>query len=343
MQPLVSILIPAYNAEQWIADALHSALAQTWSRKEIIVVNDGSPDNTLAVARKFESPITKVVSQPNQGASAARNHAQSLAQGDFIQWLDADDVLAPDKIARQLQRIDFASSTRTVLSSAWGQFYYRLRKARISPSCLWRDQKPIEWLVGKMQNNLWMAIESWLIPRQLAEIAGPWNTELSTDDDGEYFSRVISRSEGVVFVPDARSFCRSLNFGSLSKNVYTDRKAESQFRSMSSQIGYARELEDSDRVRAAGLAYLQTWFIYFYPEKPQIVERARALAAELGGALAPPKLRWKYAALQKVFGWNFAKRARQAVPQTKECFFRGWDRLLASFEAPGNSLSFGVL
>ena len=66
MRPLVSILIPAYNAEQWIADTLRSAIAQTWERKEIIVVDDGSTDRTLAVARQFESEQVRVVAHEHQ-------------------------------------------------------------------------------------------------------------------------------------------------------------------------------------------------------------------------------------------------------------------------------------
>ena len=102
MKPLVSILIPAYNAEEWIADTIQSAIAQTWPRKEIIVVDDGSRDRTAEVARRFASKEVAVVSTENQGAAAARNHALQLSQGDYIQWLDADDLLAPDKIERQL-------------------------------------------------------------------------------------------------------------------------------------------------------------------------------------------------------------------------------------------------
>ena len=101
MKPLVSILIPAYNAAEWIAESLRSAMEQTWPRKEIIVVDDGSRDRTAEVARRFASNEVAVVSIENQGAAAARNHALQLAQGDYIQWLDADDLLAPDKIERQ--------------------------------------------------------------------------------------------------------------------------------------------------------------------------------------------------------------------------------------------------
>ena len=95
MQPLVSILIPAYNAGPLLADTVRSALAQSWPRKEIILVDDGSKDDTLAVAKQFESAEVKVVTQANQGAAATRNRAFYLAQGDYIQWLDADDLLSP--------------------------------------------------------------------------------------------------------------------------------------------------------------------------------------------------------------------------------------------------------
>ena len=92
MEPLVSILVPAYNSQRWLADTLNSALEQTWPKKEIIVVDDGSTDRTLHIAKQFASKNVQVVPQPNQGASV-RNTAFSLCQGDYIQWLDADDLL----------------------------------------------------------------------------------------------------------------------------------------------------------------------------------------------------------------------------------------------------------
>jgi len=102
LKPLVSILIPAYNAEQWAAETLTSALAQTWRPLEIIVVNDGSTDGTMNVLRCFEAAGVRVICQRNQGAAAARNRAFAESRGDYVQWLDADDLLAPEKIARQM-------------------------------------------------------------------------------------------------------------------------------------------------------------------------------------------------------------------------------------------------
>jgi Glycosyl transferase family 2 len=94
LEPLVSILIPAFNAQAFIADTIRSALAQSWPRKEIVVVDDGSTDGTLSLARKFASPSVQVIHQENQGAAAARNKALSICRGDYIQWLDADDLLS---------------------------------------------------------------------------------------------------------------------------------------------------------------------------------------------------------------------------------------------------------
>lgn len=91
MKPLVSILIACYNSEKWLAETLDSALAQTWKDLEIIIVDDGSTDNSLSVAKSFESSTVKVIYQKNKGQSAAENKALQEAQGDFIQYLDADD------------------------------------------------------------------------------------------------------------------------------------------------------------------------------------------------------------------------------------------------------------
>src|ERR1039457_1676731 len=137
--PLVSILVPAYNSEKWISDAVRSAIAQTWQRKEIIVVDDGSSDRTAEAARRFASKEVTVVSTENRGPAAARNHALQLSQGDYIQWLDADDLLSPDKIERQLAALREVDSRRTLLSSSWAYFNYRTHRARFVTTSLWQD------------------------------------------------------------------------------------------------------------------------------------------------------------------------------------------------------------
>jgi hypothetical protein len=101
MQPLVSILIPCFNNARWVAQAIDSALAQTGPAIEVIVVDDGSTDDSLSIIKSFEGRI-HWESGPNRGAPAARNRLLDLARGEWLQYLDADDYLRPGKIERQL-------------------------------------------------------------------------------------------------------------------------------------------------------------------------------------------------------------------------------------------------
>src|SRR6266516_3827397 len=255
MKPLVSILITAYNAEKTIGYTLESAIAQTWQRKEIIVVDDGSTDRTAEVAQQFKD--VRVVSTENHGLSGAQNNAFPLSQGDYIQYLDADDLLAPDKIERQLAALRELDSKRVLLSSPWAPFYYRTRHARFVRNSLWQDLSPVEWLLRKMRENLHMPNATWLLSRELAEAAGPWDTRLDFDQDGEYFCRVLLASEGTRFVPGTGIYYRASGANSVSFIGNSDKKKESLLFSMKLHIQYLRSLEQSERVRKASLAYIQ--------------------------------------------------------------------------------------
>ena len=103
--PLVSIIIPVYNSEKYLAETITSAISQTWNNKEIIIIDDGSTDNSLTIAESFANEHIKIFSQPNKGASAARNKGLHEAKGDYIQFLDGDDLLMPNKIEVQLAQI----------------------------------------------------------------------------------------------------------------------------------------------------------------------------------------------------------------------------------------------
>jgi GT2 family glycosyltransferase len=336
LKPLVSILIPAYNAEHWIAETIQSATAQTWPYKEIIVVDDGSRDNTAAAAQRFASKYVKVVTVKNQGAAAARNHAFRLSQGDYIQWLDADDLLDPRKVELQIDALRAGDSNRLLLSAPWAYFNYRTHRARFIPNSLWQDLTPAEWLMRKMGENLHMQTATWLTSRELTEAAGPWDTRLFSDDDGEYFCRVLLASEGTRFVPNSRVFYRITSTGRLSHIGTSDKKKNALLTSMKLHIEYLRSLEDSDRTRKACLHYLQTWYENFYPERMDIVEEVQRLATALHGELEEPKLRWKFAWMKPLFGWKTAKWAQRSLPQLKASCLRQFDRFLYRLES-GNA------
>jgi glycosyltransferase involved in cell wall biosynthesis len=328
MSLLVSILIPAYNAERWIADTIRAALAQTWPRKEIVIVDDGSFDQTVRVARQFASRNVSITTQENQGAPTARNKAFELCQGDYIQWLDADDLLSPDKIAKQIATAEECEDKWRLLSSAWAYFMYRPEKARFVPTDLWCDLSPLEWLLRKWEQNLHMQTATWLVSRELTEAAGPWDMRLMGDDDGEYFCRVLLASSGVRFVPDAKVYYRITDSSRWSYVGRSNRKQEAHLLSMRLQMGYLRSREVSERTRSACLNYLQTWLGLFLEDRMDLVRELQQLAVALGGELQPPQMPWKYSWIQKLFGWSAANRVRRSYNRYKSLLIRSWDKAL---------------
>src|SRR5690606_5708868 len=189
----------------------------------------------------------KVVRQENGGAPSARNTAYSLAQGEYIQWLDADDLLHPEKIRLQLQGAESGLTSRTLLTAAWGKFFFRPERAKFSPDSLWQDLGPLDWIVTRFRDNVWRDQAGWLVCRRLTDAAGPWDTRLarSGDDDGEYICRVAGASDGVRFVSEARSYYRIGTVGSLNWNMETsDQVLESLALSLTLSVQHLIGLED---------------------------------------------------------------------------------------------------
>lgn len=332
MKPLVSIIISAYNSEEWIADTLESALAQTWPNKEIIVVNDGSTDGTARLVQRYSSKTVVLLNKENGGLCSAQNYGFRHCRGDYIQWLDSDDLLVPDKIERQLAALREADSKRVLLSSPWAPFYYRTSSAQFVRNSVWQDLSPLEWLLRKLDEGLHMQNATWLVSRELTEAAGPWDTRLNYDQDGEYFTRVLLASAGTRFVPGTGIFYRYSGNGRISYIGNSNEKKDSLLLSMKLHMQYLRSLEESERVRKACLRYMQTWYGIFYPERSDIMAELQAIAAELQGRLEPPRLGWKFAWMEPVFGHKTAKWAQERLPEFKASCLRKYDKAVFRLE-----------
>lgn len=328
MKPLVSILIPAYNAAQWIVPTITSALEQTWPNIEIIIVDDGSTDETPNILRRYNEKRVKIVSQHNAGASAARNAAHALSQGDYIQWLDADDLLHPEKIALQLAQAKATSSPSTLLSGEWGKFYFRPRKAVFRKTELWRDHSKASWLHTKLLSGAFMQTATWLVPRDIAESAGQWNTALLGDDDGEYFCRVLLASGGTKFVEGSKVYYRETDSTRLSHVGRSERKIAAHLHSMSLHIQYLLSVESRDVALDAIQSYIRRYHHYFYETNPELWADFRRLASAYDLELRVPQVRRKYQLVQKLFGWTTANRVQIWMPAVANTFRRETDRLL---------------
>jgi glycosyltransferase involved in cell wall biosynthesis len=310
VSPLVSIVIPAYNAEPYVAETLRSALAQTWPRTEVVVVNDGSRDGTPAATRAFAGPRVKVIDQENRGAAAARNRGLREAQGEFVQFLDADDLLAPDKVEVQVRRL--ADLPDCVAAGRWGRFATDPARARFTPEPFWRDLTPADWLTACWERHSMMHPAGWLTPRAVADRAGRWDETLSLDDDGEFFARVVLASAGVLFCADAVSYYRSCLPSSLSGSK-SDAAWASGFRAADRSAKHLLACENSPRTRRACSRLFEEFVYACYPAVPALCGRAWARAKELGGPYFQPPMGPKMRAVSRVLGWKAAKRLQQWV------------------------------
>ena len=311
MNELISILISLYNAERWIAETLESALAQTWKRTEIIVVDDGSTDASFEIARRFESNNVKIVRQRNRGPSAARNTALKQAQGDFVQFLDADDLLAANKIEMQMRRLNSEQPGR-VAAGAWVRFHNSALNAHFIAEEVWTSLLPIDWLVASWLGGGMMPCHAWLTPRSVADRAGLWDETLGANDDGEYFTRVLLSSSGVTFCEDARVYYRSGLSQSVS--ICTEPNShESIYRSLELCAFHLLAREDSERTRGACAAQYQRFIYDVYPDSLNLVRQAEEKVRELGGSALKPGGGQLFQLTSKTLGWKTAKRIQQVV------------------------------
>ena len=215
-QPLVSIVMPALNAQCSIREAIESCLRQTWSNLEIIVIDNGSVDQTVNIALSFESPRVHVLECARTGASAARNEGIAASQGDFIQFLDADDVLAPNKIFSQIELLA-CSPDRSIASGSWSRFAMHPGELTLKPEPIWKSCVPEEFLMTSWMGGGMMPVFGWLTPKHLIEAAGPWDEELRINQDGEFFTRVVLASAKIVFCAGATGYYRTVESASVSK------------------------------------------------------------------------------------------------------------------------------
>jgi glycosyltransferase involved in cell wall biosynthesis len=307
---LVSVIIPCRNGEAWLAEAVESCLTQTWPDVEIIVVDNGSTDGSLGVARSYAARGVAVLECAKGGASAARNAGLAQARGDFIQFLDADDALDGEKIRRQVERLASAPAG-SLASGAWARFRRFTGEESFAPEPVWADLAADEFLIRSWLGGGMMPNFAWLTPRALIGRAGLWNESLNLDDDGEFFSRVVLASSGIVFCGDARGFYRSGNHASLSRR-YDAVALASAFSATELACGHLLSRCASDVARRACATHYQRFVYAAYPHAAELVARAEKRIRELGGSDLLPGGGRTFRLLSRGLGWKFAKRCQLA-------------------------------
>jgi glycosyltransferase involved in cell wall biosynthesis len=221
--PLVSVIIPLYNAEKYISETINSVINQSYNNWEIIIVNDGSTDNSLCIAQSFESEKVKIISVNNGGASRARNIGLDNSKGEFIQYLDSDDLLSTDKIENQVRLLvndnaDLVFCKSFIFNNSEDISNYKNSDIECYEN--FRFNGSGKDLLLKMftgHNVQMIPIHSILFKKEIAIKVGLWNELITLDDDGEYFIRVYCNCEKVVFDNHSLCFYRRTSIFSLSK------------------------------------------------------------------------------------------------------------------------------
>jgi glycosyltransferase involved in cell wall biosynthesis len=288
-KPLVSIIIPVYNSAAFISETIKSAMQQTWANKEIILVDDGSIDNSLAIIKGYESAAIKVFNQSNKGASAARNKGLAEAKGDYIQFLDADDLLSNTKIEEQVNLLINNPGYVGLCDTVHFFDGDDPDKQLIIPEWYTNgSNNPADFLVKLYGGSLigpsyggMIAMHAWLTPTGIINKAGNWNEELTVDDDGEFFCRVMLASKGIQYAPNVKSYYRKFKSANTLSAQKTYDAFKSTLKATELKANHLLAVNDSSQAKLALSRLFWENAFSFYPAYKDISKRAENEAKKL--------------------------------------------------------------
>lgn len=304
----VSVIVSAYNAEKYIQATLESILSQTHKEIEIIIVNDGSTDGTLKILEAYSDRGVIVISQENKGQDIALNNGFKHSTGEYIKFMDSDDLINPEMIELQINAI--SNSSDLIAYGEWSRFYFdNPDTANFEYLDYWKDSEPIDFIIASPEGVM-LQCGIMLIPRLLIEKVGAWDERLILYNDTEFFNRIILASKGVKFVPGAKLFYRSGM--ALSVSAQKGRKYfESTLLAIDLISSQLLEKEDSIRIRTFIANLYQNRYFQLYPMFPdlcmlyqkRLVEYPHSTLKHQGGKM--------FRFLQIFLGWKITKVIQQ--------------------------------
>jgi len=201
----ISVIIPTYNRSHVIRNALETVRLQSYTNWECLIIDDGSTDTSEEIITKYIKSDNrfKFISRTNsrkKGAATCRNIGLENATGQFIQFLDSDDVMAPNKFETHINRLK-NEPLGTLATCRYGILKPSFSNPKIFKGLkTFRDHKnPLDLLKTFAENFTYFPLHAYLIPRTVTETVGKWNEELTVNDDGEYFTRIILNSSQISF------------------------------------------------------------------------------------------------------------------------------------------------
>ncbi|MEL6786399.1 MAG: glycosyltransferase [Cyanobacteria bacterium J06607_15] len=284
MTNLVSVIIPCFNAEQWLDEAIDSVLAQTYAPIEVIVIDDGSSDRSLSIIQSYGDQLIWRT-QENQGANAARNLGFAIASGTYIQYLDADDYLLPDKIAQQVEHLQ--SNKADFVYGDW-RYQHHLADGKVYLDEIRVCGDKADFLESLLANDRWSNLAPMLFTRSLVEQVS-WDESLAAAQDRDFLFSVMLAGAKSIYLPGCNSVYR-LHPGETVSTKSKTRWLEAHCRVMAKAEQNLREggLMSPKYQQALATAYwsMGREYIYsnrdrHYPTYAKTLDRIHRLAPDL--------------------------------------------------------------
>ena len=204
LHKLVSVIIPCFNAQRWLREAIDSCLEQTYPQIEIIVIDDASTDDSLEIIKSYDNQVIWESFLENRGGCYARNRGFALSRGEYIQFLDADDYILPEKIARQ---VDFLEVTEAdVVYGDWRHQLHLADATSILEEIKISGEK--EDILESLLTNWWTAVASILYKRIAVENSNGWDENLAVAQDRDFLISVVMNGAKVAYQSGCYSIYR---------------------------------------------------------------------------------------------------------------------------------------
>lgn len=310
---LVSIIIPCYNSALYITETLDSVLSQTYTNWECIIVDDHSTDNSLGIIKQYIEKYPdkiKLFANPRKGACAARNFGFCVSKGEYIQFLDSDDIICSEKIEKQVEAL-IGSYEKLAVCNTW-QFHININESyNTDAAFLFSTDNPEDLLIrlwgGNGRTNF-IQTNAWLTPRKLIEENGPWDESLQKDQDGEFFARISLNSKGIIYVPVIKNYYRKHISGKSISSQLNNEHLQSNLKACELKANYLFSLTQSTIAKRAIATQFKIVAIEAWPRNIDIYKIAIKKSNRLGGSGYSPILGGRMIEIIKLlFGWRIAK------------------------------------
>ena len=321
--PKVSILIPNYNSANYVIETLNSVLNQSYPNWECIVVDDHSTDNSAALVKDYcdNNPLKfKFFVNPRKGACAARNYGFDQCDGEFIHFLDADDILSENKIQKQVERL-LANEKYLACYTKWARFTDLNAESHSftgTPDDITQIINPVDLYTNERWGNMGLTTIPlvWLFHRDLFIESGGWNETLSINQDGEFCSRVLLASKGLIFADDCYGLYR-LTPNSISTSM-SEAKKSSLLASVELMEKALRKYDEGVAIDKA-ICMKYQWFLYAFPEfQPKVIA---SNIKRLGGPYKPSFGGAKLKSLSSLVGFRIASLLINKLKKVKKIKF----------------------